>query len=43
MCPRMKLMHTGSYTFGGSLSDLAAVGATATADPSQIKKMKKDN
>jgi len=43
MCPWMKLMHTGSYTFGGSLSDLAAVGATATADPSQIKKMKKDN
>jgi hypothetical protein len=43
MCPWMKLMHTGSYTFGGSLADLAAVGATATADPSQIKKMKKDN
>lgn len=43
MCPWMKLMHTGSYTFGGSLADLAAVGATATADPNQIKKMKKDN
>ena len=41
MCPWMKLLHTGSYTFGGSLADLAAVGATATADHEQIKKMKK--
>jgi len=40
LCPWMKLMHTGSYTFGGSLSDLAAVGATATADPNQIKNSK---
>ena len=41
MCPWMKLLHTGSYTFGGSLSDLAALGATATADPNLIKNMKK--
>ena len=41
MCPWMKLLHTGSYTFGGSLSDLAALGATATADPDEIKLMKK--
>jgi hypothetical protein len=41
MCPWMKLLHTGSYTFGGSLADLAALGATATADPDLIKNMKK--
>jgi hypothetical protein len=41
MCPWMKLMHTGSYTFGGSLTDLAMLGASATADPDQISKMKK--
>jgi len=41
MCPWMKLLHTGSYTFGGSLSDLAQLGATATADPDEIKMMKK--
>jgi len=41
MAPWMKLMHTGSYTFGGSLVDLAQIGATATADPDLIKNMKK--
>jgi hypothetical protein len=41
MCPWIKLNHTGSYTFGGSLTDLAMLGATATADPRQIKNMKK--
>lgn len=41
LCPWMKLQHTGSYTFGGSLADLAALGATATADENLIKKMKK--
>ena len=41
MCPWMKLQHNGSYTFGGSLSDLAQLGAAATADPDQIKNMKK--
>ena len=41
LCPWMKLAHTGSYTFGGSLADLATLGAAATADINQIKKMKK--
>ena len=41
MAPWMRLQHTGSYTFGGSLADLAQVGASATADPNQIEKMKK--
>jgi hypothetical protein len=41
MCPWMKLMHTGSFTFGGSLADLAELGASATADPDLIKNMKK--
>ena len=33
MCPWMQLGHTGTYTFAGSLADLAAIGASATADP----------
>ena len=41
LAPWMKLLHTGSYTFGGSLVDLAALGASATADADQIKAMKK--
>jgi len=41
MCPWMKLLHTGSYTFGGSLQDIAALGASATADAKLIEKMKK--
>jgi hypothetical protein len=32
MCPWMKLSHTGSYVFGGSLADLASIGVSATAD-----------
>lgn len=35
-CPWMKLQHVGSYIFGGSLADLASIGASATADPSQL-------
>lgn len=35
MCPWMRLSHTGTYTFGGSLIDIANIGAAATADPSQ--------
>jgi len=35
MCPWMQLSHMGSYTFGGSLMDIANIGAAATADPSQ--------
>ena len=41
LCPWMKLTHQGSYMFGGSLADLAQVGATATADPSQLTHTKK--
>ena len=40
-CPWIKLSHTGSYVFGGSLLDLAQLGASATADPEQVAKMKK--
>lgn len=41
LCPWMQMNHVGSYTFGGSLADLAAIGATATADTRQLKKDKK--
>lgn len=37
-CPWMKLQHVGTYIFGGSLADLAAVGASATADSDEIMK-----
>ena len=40
-CPWMKLQHVGSYIFGGSLPDLASIGAAATADPTALKKGKK--
>lgn len=40
LCPWMKLKHVGSYIFGGSLADLAAIGAAATADPSKLGKKK---
>lgn len=38
LCPWMKLKHAGSYVFGGSLADLASVGANPTVDPELIKK-----
>lgn len=41
LCPWMKLQHVGSYVFGGSLIDLAQIGASATADVGQLKKKKK--
>lgn len=40
MCPWMELQHMGSMVYGGSLKDLAAIGAVATASPDQIKKRK---
>ena len=40
-CPWMRLQHVGSYIFGGSLADLAQIGASATADPEALKKKKK--
>jgi hypothetical protein len=36
LCPWMKLQHTGSYVFGGSLVDLAQIGAGATADETSM-------
>jgi len=35
-CPWMKMQHVGSYIFGGSLADLATIGASATADPAAL-------
>lgn len=40
LCPWMKLQHVGSYIFGGSLVDLAVIGASATADVSKIRPKK---
>lgn len=37
LCPWMKTHHVGSYIFGGSLADLAAVGVAATADAGLIQ------
>ena len=42
MCPWMRLTHQGAYMFGGSLMDLAQIGAAATADPGQIGGNKKE-
>jgi hypothetical protein len=39
-CPWMKMQHVGTYIFGGSLADLASIGASATADPGQMRKKK---
>lgn len=41
LCPWMELNHSGKYTFGGSLKDLAMIGANPTADPTQLKKAAK--
>jgi hypothetical protein len=35
-CPWMQLQHVGSYVFGGSLADLASIGASATADVNKL-------
>jgi hypothetical protein len=39
-CPWMQTQHVGTYVFGGSLADLASIGASATADSGQLKKDK---
>lgn len=36
LCPWIKLQHVGSYIFGGSLADIASIGAAATVDPSKL-------
>lgn len=38
LCPWMSMTHSGMYIFGGSLIDLASIGASATADPAALKK-----
>lgn len=38
LCPWISLQHVGMYIFGGSLADLAQVGASATADINQLGK-----
>ena len=40
MCPWIQLKHIGSYTFGGSLSHIAQINASATADPAKLGKKK---
>jgi hypothetical protein len=42
-CPWMKMQHVGTYIFGGSLADLASIGASATADPAALKKKSGQN
>lgn len=42
ICPWIQLQHVGTYTFGGSLADLAALGVTATASPDELKKKPKE-
>jgi len=37
LCPWMKLQHTGTYTYSGSLGDVLSIGAAATVDPSAIQ------
>ena len=39
-CPWMKTKHVGSYIFGGSLQDIASIGAAATADENILKRNK---
>ena len=41
LCPWMKMIHIGSYMFGGSLADLAQLGVSATADYKEISNMKR--
>lgn len=38
LCPWMKTQHVGTFIFGGSIADLASIGASATADPAKLKK-----
>lgn len=40
LLPWIKLTHTGTYIFGGSLLDLAQLGVTPTADPNELKNKK---
>lgn len=39
LCPWMRLGHVGNMIFGGSLIEMAKIGASMTVDPSKIKKV----
>lgn len=41
LTPWIGLNHTGSMTFAGTLADIAALGVSATVDPSQLGKNKR--
>jgi len=36
LCPWIQLNHVGSYIFGGSLADIASIGASATVDQAKL-------
>jgi len=36
LLPWIKLQHTGTYIFGGSLIDICLIGQSATADPTRL-------
>jgi len=36
LCPWMQLQHVGTHVFGGSLTDLAQIQASATADATKV-------
>lgn len=40
LCPWMKTSHVGTFIFGGSLLDLAQLGAAATADVEELNRIK---
>lgn len=42
LCPWVRLQHAGTYVYSGSLFDLAQLGASPTADPTQIKAVGED-
>jgi hypothetical protein len=41
LCPWVKLIHSGTYNFAGSLHDLAQLGVVATADGDSLLKTRK--
>lgn len=43
LCPWMRTSHVGSFVFGGSLQDLANLGASATADVGVLNDIKEKN
>lgn len=40
LCPWIQLQHCGTYVFGGSLADIAALGVSPTADIEALKATK---